>query len=101
MDIAMATKRKVPMYNKSWPERPKSVKECTEAFPRIPERFKKVEYKTKMKVAMTKIIEVFKAELDVLCAIIVWIAPSKTNQGTKEAFSTGSQFQYPPKFKVS
>ena len=54
------------MYNNNCPERPKSVKECTDAFPKIPERFKKVEYKTKMKVAMTKMIEVFKAELEVL-----------------------------------
>ena len=38
-------------------------------------------------------IDVFKAELEVFMAIIVWIAPNKTNQGTKEAFSTGSQFQ--------
>ena len=89
------------MYNNSCPERPKSVKECTEAFPRIPERFKKVEYSTKMKVAMTKIIDVFNAELEVLWAIIVWMAPNNTNQGTNDAFSTGSQFQYPPKFKVS
>ena len=36
---------------------------------------------------------VFVAELEVLWAIIVWMAPSKTNQGTNEAFSTGSQAQ--------
>jgi hypothetical protein len=59
------------MYNNSWPDKPRSVKECTEALPKIPERFKNVEYNTKMKVAITRMIEVFSAELEVLYAIIV------------------------------
>src|SRR5690606_36277913 len=82
-------------------ESPFPVKECTEVSPKTPVRVKKVEYHTKIKMSMKNTKVIFK-DLPVLLSITKVCTPAiNISHGTREAFSTGSQAQYPPKFKDS
>src|SRR4028118_1836152 len=73
-------------YNSNCPDKPRSVNECTEALPKIPERDRKVEYRISKNCAMVRITADFKpAELRFAVSIVCKDA-IMINQGTYTAF---------------
>ena len=99
MKIEIATN--VRRYNKSWPDIPKSVNAWTEASPKTPLRVRKEEYRTKIKVRNVRNKRDFITPPRRCSTIIRCPAPTRVSHGTKDAFSTGSQAQNPPKLKAS
>src|SRR6187551_3052467 len=89
----IAATAKNSKYASNWPDRPRSVKECTDVSPSTPLRVRNVEYKIRTNVAITRITEAFNAVSLFLYEIMVWMEPTSTSQGTYTPFSTGSQFQ--------
>ena len=77
----------------SWPDKPKSVKECTEALPNTPLRVRKVAYRIKTNVATTSANAVRRPVRRFCHSTMACSEATSTSQGMYTAFSTGSQFQ--------
>ena len=75
------------------PDKPRSVNECTLAFPNMPLLVRKVAYKTMKKENMVRIKVSTGYLLVDLLINNIWVAVINNSHGIREAFSTGSHAQ--------